>query len=72
MVGTFVSLSARKVSGSASIGDGGMVIRSCAFKSQNSIERTQPRIMFVTYNGNPCTTIAYIDSSTRPVMNRIT
>ena len=42
-----------KNSVNASNGDIGMLLDSCALKSLNRIERTQPRIMCVTSNGNP-------------------
>ena len=54
---TFVSMSARKNSVNTFMGGVGMIVNPCARKSQNNIEKIQPRIMSALYNGNPYTTI---------------
>ena len=54
---TFVSISAWKNSVKAVTGGVGMLFSPRAPKSQNSIEKIQPRIMCALSNGNPCSTI---------------
>ena len=54
---TFISVSTWKNSVNAAIGSVGMRIRLRALKSLNSIEKLQPRMMVVMFNGNPSTTI---------------
>ena len=41
----------------AVVGGVGMLLRDCAKKSRNSIENIQPRMTYISFNGNPCTTI---------------
>ena len=53
----FVSVSAWKNSVNAIIGGVGMLFGPHAFKSLNSIEKIQPRMICASFNGNPCTTI---------------
>ena len=50
-------VSACKDSVNAVIGGVGICLIPCALKSLNSIEKIQPKIMFASFNGNPCTTI---------------
>ena len=52
-----VTVSAWKNSVNASVGGVGMLIGPRALKTLNSIERIQPRMMAVTFNGNPKATI---------------
>ena len=52
-----VTVSAWKNSINASVGGVGMLLGSRALKTQNSIERIQPRMMAATFNGNPKATI---------------
>ena len=54
---TLATASAWKNSVNALIGGVGMLIEPRALKSQNSIEKIQPRMMVATFNGDPSTTI---------------
>ena len=61
---TFLSESAQKNSINASIAGFGLLLSPLALKLLNSIERTQPRIMCATFNGNISTRIVSFYSST--------
>ena len=54
---TLATVSASKNSVNATVGGVGMLIGPIALKTLNSIERIQPRMMAVTFNGNPRATI---------------
>ena len=54
---TLATVSAWKNSVNATVGGVGILIGPRAFKSLNSIERIQPRLMVATFNGNPRATI---------------
>ena len=54
-----VSASAWKNSVNAMIGGMGMLIGPWALKSLNNIEKIQPRVMVVTFTGNPSTTMIF-------------
>ena len=54
---TLATVSAWKNSVNATVGGVGMLIGPKALKTDNSIERTQPRMMAATFNGNPRATI---------------
>ena len=54
---TLTTASAWENSVNATVGGVGILIRPKALKSQNSIERIQPRMMVATFNGNPRATI---------------
>ena len=54
---TLATASAWKISVNATIGGVSMLIVSRALKSQNSIEKIQPRMTLVTFNGNHSATI---------------
>ena len=71
---TFISASAWKNYVNATVGSVGMLIGPWALKSQNSIEKIQPRIMVATFNGNRSATIIFCYSPTNvsEEMERIT
>ena len=66
-----VSASAWKISVNGAIEGVEMLFSPRGLKSQNSIERTQPRIVCATFNDNLCTTIVSCYSPSIPVMKRI-
>ena len=59
-----VSASAWKNSVSTMIGGVSMLIRPWAQKSQNNIEKIQPKMMLAMFDGNPSATIISCYSST--------
>ena len=54
---TFISASAWKNSTNATIGGVGILISPRAMKCMNCIEKILPRMIIVTFNGNPQTTV---------------
>ena len=61
---TLATAPAWKNSVNATIGGVGMLIGPRVLKSQNSIEKIQPRVMVATFNGNPRATIISCNSPT--------